>query len=442
MVISKEYINGIWRRITLIAVFTHAPGTALAETAASLNLAAHHRLRFESLQHSPRPDAPASDELLVSRLNVSADWRSGQWSARAEVQDARAWQHGPSTPLGTDDVNTLEPIEAWLGWQPSPQLTLRAGRMTQEWHTRRLLARNRFRNTTNSFEGLDANWSGEALSANAFVLQPLTRLPNDPQALRGNDFALDHSSSRARLYGLNLGPTGSDDALYLLHLDAFNATQITPRRLTTLGGQRYQTFASGRWHAAAEVALQFGDSRAQDSPSGARLAHRAGFLHAELGRHWTTPFLTEARYSFDYASGDKNTSDQRQERFDTLFGARRFEYGPSGILGTAVRSNLISQELRLIGRPNERMEWMAAWRGFWLAQSAGRIVSLDTQSQSEADRHLGQQIEARLRFRWPEGLEIEAGAAYLHKGSAIQGPGFNNPDEPAIYTYLTSTLRW
>ena len=76
---------------------------------------------------------------------------------------------------------------------------------------------------------------------------------------------------------------------------------------------------------------------------------------------------------FDLASGDDPRSPDRFARFDTLFGPRRFELGPSGIFGPLARTNLRDDAYRIHRRlagqilrqsgdtPEARIEaWIAA----------------------------------------------------------------------------------
>lgn len=61
-------------------------------------------------------------------------------------------------------------------------------------------------------------------------------------------------------------------------------------------------------------------------------------------------------------SGDGDPNDGRTERFDTLFGARRFEFGPTGIYGLLARSNVNSPGVKLDLRPKPGLALMLAYR--------------------------------------------------------------------------------
>lgn len=175
-----------------------------------VSLSGSHRLRYESMHNGPRVTAAETDEVLVSRLLFSATFQSASVHGQFELQDSRAWLHGPRTPIGTDDVNALEPLQAWVGWRGGDDLgmDIRLGRMTKDLSTRRLVARNRFRNTLNAFEGLDLTVSNESLWVNAFAFRPVHREPFAPRAVRDNDIKLDRTSSEQLFTGVELAPRG------------------------------------------------------------------------------------------------------------------------------------------------------------------------------------------------------------------------------------------
>jgi hypothetical protein len=121
---------------------------------------------------------------------------------------------------------------------------------------------------------------------------------------------------------------------------------------------------------------------------------------------------------YDRASGDHNPTDDRNERFNTLFGARRFDFGPTGIYGLAFRSNLETPGVRLTLKPAERWQTMFAYRSFRLA--AARDVWVGSgyaDPTGAAGKSIGRQLEGDFSVEiLPNRLSIEAGAAYDRAG--------------------------
>jgi hypothetical protein len=93
---------------------------------------------------------------------------------------------------------------------------------------------------------------------------------------------------------------------------------------------------------------------------------------AESGERETGPGgsgqgQAELLAQFNYASGDNDPNDGKNNRFDTLFGARRFEFGPTSIYGAFSRCNLISPGIRLQVKPPGRVSGFTGYRVNWLA---------------------------------------------------------------------------
>ncbi|EED34136.1 conserved hypothetical protein [Luminiphilus syltensis NOR5-1B] len=436
-------------RFRLIAAVLTLTGIASSTTAETIDFSGSYRLRYESLHNGPRPDSPESDELLVSRLFAQVKFEHESLIGLFEIQDSRAWLASTGTPLGTDDVNALEPLQAWIGWRGTADFPLQviAGRMTKQLSTRRLVARNRFRNTSNSFSGIDAEWSGDRWRVNGFFLRPVQREPQDRRELERNRARVDETSSGQVFWGFELAPAQEPSwSIHLLGLEEEDRDGFPTRDrdLVTFGAQYNTVFASnGGWHHAGEVAIQTGRSRASlDSEDRNDLDHTAWFAHGELGFTWNTPWNPRVTLSMDYGTGDRDPTDNKTERFDTLFGARRFEYGPSGIYAVQARSNIVSPELRWTAMKGP-FELMAAWRSFWLEQPLDTHAGTGFRQKGDTrDRWVGHQVEGRVRYSINRHWQLESGAVHLDKGPVLGSDAFAQGGRDAVYIYLQTHWRW
>lgn len=176
-----------------------------------LSIAGEYRLRYEHLANPFRPSASGSEQLLAERISLAVTVDGGgNFHGRAELLDSRAWLDDAGSPLGTDDVNALEPLEAWLGWRMSPrslggELDLRAGRMALNLGSRRFVSRNGFRNTINAFTAVRARWRADGGRLfDFFYALPHARRPTAREALDDNVAQLDDESLDRRFYGLHL----------------------------------------------------------------------------------------------------------------------------------------------------------------------------------------------------------------------------------------------
>jgi hypothetical protein len=166
-------------------------------------------------------------------------------------------------------------------------------------------------------------------------------------------------------------------------------------------------------------------------------------VHASLGYAFDAPWKPAVQVAYDYASGDRSNTDGKNNRFDTLYGARRWEYGPTGLWGAVSRANLDSPELRILLQPASDVNFMVAVRGVWLAEERDAWTAGGLRDATGASgTHVGEQIEARIRWDvLPKSFDIEVGFATLLEGS-FQDRASGGQGEDATYGYLQTTFRF
>ncbi len=107
-----------------------------------------------------------------------------------ELWDSRVYGDNAGTPLSTGEVNTFELVQAYVEWRPTVPFgrdttaTIQAGRFLLNLGSRRLVAADDYRNTTNGYTGVRADlaWRGGWRSTAIYVL-PQQRRPEDVPSL-------------------------------------------------------------------------------------------------------------------------------------------------------------------------------------------------------------------------------------------------------------------
>jgi len=167
-------------------------------------------------------------------------------------------------------------------------------------------------------------------------------------------------------------------------------------------------------------------------------------VHLEGGYAFDTPIHPTVLVQYDYASGDKDPNDTTIQRFNTLFGARRFDFGPTGIYGPISRSNIDTPGLRLTLAPKSRWQSMVAYRWLFLAEARDQWVGSGwSDPTGKSGRTIGKQLESS--FTWtaiPNRLSVEPGFAYLELGRfprQVEGAAFRG--DP-LYFYLSITTTF
>lgn len=418
--------------IGMVASLAAGPARAEAEKD-GLSLNGSLRLRAEAISGQARAGGNSDDKLAETRLILRAGWKQGPVRIVAELHDSRAWGANPGTPLTTGEVNTLEPVQAYIEGDLGDVLghgtkaSLRAGRMTLSLGSTRLVASDDYRNTTNGFTGIRADASlrgGYAVTA-IYVL-PLLRLPDDGPSLRDNRAELDKESFDAVLWGGFLSRQRKGEPLLVeagfVHFGERDAPG-RPTRDRSLNSASFRVQRgpkAGAFDWGGEVIYQWGGISASAAAGVARLPVSATNLHLQAGYSFPGPWKPHLQVEFDRASGDGPSNTYG--RFDPLFGARRFDLAPAGLYSAVSRSNLLSPGVRLEVTPSKRVDAMLVWRGLWLADRHDAFSATGVRDVTgRSGNFAGHQIDARLRY-WlvPGRLRFEADGVLLAKGGFLR----------------------
>jgi hypothetical protein len=426
-------------------------GAAAAQTEVDgFEFSGFQRTRLEALDPQFRLGFSDSDQVAALQTTVVLDWRRAAWQVQGEIMDSRSLGNDAGSFANGTTTNTLEPIQAFVAWHHGAS-TFRLGRVTQDIGKRRLIGRNRYRNTANSFTGADWSWTGnEGRAARAFYWVPMRPLPADQDSVLDNEHEQDRALRDSSIVGFFYQFPAFVDQ-HRLESYIFDASAEPARDpavafdLVTAGTRAYRAPQRAQWNYEIEAVLQSGDSGGVvGGVARSDLNHRASFFHLEIGYQFDAPGAPNLMLQYDRATGDDNPSDSRIERFNTLFGPRRFDFGPTGIYGIANRSNIESPGVRLTLRAGPRWQAMLAYRSLRLESDRdGWIGSGWRDAAGAAGRSIGRHLEGN--FIWeaiPDRLSVETGFAHLRAGRFAEqtaGTAFRG-DPRYFYTAVTTTF--
>ena len=414
-----------------------------------ISISGSFRLRYESMHNTYRLVGPDQDELLVSRLLVHARLNGERFYGGFELHDSRAWLDENLTPVGTDDVNALEPLQAYVGYR-NENLDIQVGRMTMDVGGRRLISRNRMRNTINAFTGVRARWSQPGgIGMDAFLTMPVARLPNNLERdrLRNNKFELDQEHWErilwgALLSGLDISSRFETEA-YLIGIREEDRPSLPTRNRDFITAGIRAQHSGDVWAYEIEAAIQHGKNRATALPTDTTdLDHRAWFTHAEVSRSLPGSWKPRVILRFDYASGDDDPDDDEFNRFDTLYGDRRWEFGPTGIYGALTRSNILSPGIALRSKPSPSTDFRIDYRPAWLASKRDFMPTAALRDPDGlSGSFIGHQVDLRWRW-WPgsRNLTVDFSAAYLWKGEFLKNAPGAPPPSNTAYAYISTSM--
>lgn len=389
------------------------------------SLSGSHRSRFENLENNIRAGKSRTDQVFTMRSILNGQYQSDGFSAQLELMDARQEFADFDSIIGTGTVNSLDVLQANIGFKfgGDQQSSLKLGRFTVDGGSRRLLARNRYRNTLNSFEGFEfSHGMTNGNSLRVLATQAVKRFPSDITSLLDNDRVKDESSEAERFYALEtsfpnlINGISSEFYLYSIREKDTSEVQTRNREIDSLGMRFRKAPSVGQYDFELESVYQFGERRTSRASADINdLDHQAFMQNFILGYSFDMPSRLRVLFEFDYASGDSGPLDQDSERFDSVYGVTTFAFGPVGLYGVFSRSNVISPGVRASFNPQQNLNIMVSYRHFWMAEekdSLGRTGLRDT--SGDTDAYLGQHLE--LRARWdviPGSLRVETGAVFL-----------------------------
>lgn len=416
-----------------------------------LEVSGEQRTRYETLDGQFRAGRGGGDQALALRTSLLAQAKWESMKLVTEVLDARQYLSDDGTPIDSTMVNALDVLQAHIRLDageliPGGTSTIRFGRETLDLGNRRLVARNAYRNTINAFTGVDWLWqTEEGASLRGFYFLPVRRLPEDVDSLLDNDIVADTQNFDQQFWGVygDVGRLPEKIRLegYWLTLKEESSEVLRRRHLQTPGLRLFRPSGPGEWDFEVETTWQFGTSQIRAGTGQARLDHLAHHHHGGVGYTWAAAWRPRVGVRYDYASGDSDPTDGKNGRFDTLFGARRFEFGPTGIYGAVARANLNSPEYSLSIRPHARVDLSVSHRFLWLAEARDAWTAAGVRDPSGASgRELGQQLE--LRCRWevaPGNLRLDAGIAHLFGGEFLERAPNRSADD-VHYGWVELTL--
>lgn len=419
-----------------------------------LEISGEQRTRYETLDGQFRAGRDGGDQALTFRTLLMAQFKAEPGRIVTEFLDARQYLSDDGSPIDPTMVNALDVLQAHVRWDaadliPGGTNTVRMGRETLDLGNRRLIARNAYRNTINSFTGLDWLWQADGGAwVRAFYFLPVRRLPEDVDSLLDNEVAADTQSFDQQFWGVY---ADAGKLPLKFHLEGYylrlqeEATEVFRRRhLHTPGLRLYRSAVPGEWDVEIESTIQFGTSQLRAGTGQPNLDHLAHHQHATLGYTLDLSWRPRAAVRYDYATGDADPNDGSNGRFDTLFGARRFEFGPTGIYGAVPRANLNSPEYSLSVRPRPNLELSFSHRFLWLAEARDAWTAAGVRDSSGASgTELGQQLEFRVRWDLvPGNVRLDTGLTHLFVGEFQRTAPNSSGEGDVNFVYLELTLQF
>ncbi len=255
--------------------------------------------------------------------------------------------------LGVDDRNQDRPIR------------FRVGRMAYEAIDRRFIARNEWRNTTNTFEGFRLNLGREVndWEVDLFGMQPVRRLQtkfdeaNDHLWFYGAIGTWRKWSDIITIQPYFMGQKQTADP------SGFTATNRLDRLIHMPGFRAY-----GKVSNLFDFDVSYNH---QLGYSGPNRVDAQGYT-IEIGKTFEHAWKPRVGLFYGYASGDKDPTDNVDNRFDRFFGFAR----PWSADHYVIYENLKAPKIRFEINPTQKLGFELGYGAYWLASKTDRMFDI------------------------------------------------------------------
>lgn len=383
------------------------------------------RTRYENVSNNWRAgqrDANNSQLPLQSRIHLGIN--QGPFWIMFEGQDSRTHFNEPGDFTGRM-TNTFDILQLFGSatfknvFDTGLRTDLHVGRFTLEMGNARLIGRNNYPNTTNTFDGghlavgNDKDWR-----VRAFLTSPVII----------DQTELDESSKKALFWGTAFESTQlswlNGEVYYLGISDSIDPRPNRDRHFSTFGAHGYKKAVRkksdfkdgefGRWDYDLESMIQTGERRGKD-----HFAY-AGF--AKAGYTFNAPWIPQFLAEYVYASGSDDPDSDKSQTFDRLFGLRRPDLMQTSLYAPFTHSNLESAGWRFTVQPEDNIKVYFKHHANWLAEAKdafqGSAVSGSNlqDKTGSSGRWLGHDIELIGEYKFGSNLILSAGYSHWFKG--------------------------
>lgn len=423
-----------------------------------LSLSLEQRTRYEIMDGRFYANTKGGDQQIPLQTDLWLEANLGAFRLGTEFMDSRALGADSGSGVKNTQADQADFLQGYVAWADQNVFysglgaEVIAGRQTINLGSNRLVARKVYPNTFTNFTGVRVRLLDyDQWQFNGFVTMPVNKYPNNAAEILDEVQDFDEEDTHTWFSGgfLELPKLlgwGINSEVYLYHLDEGDS-QRNPtrnRRYFTPGMRFYIKPSKAKFDFQVESIGQLGTVRSSTANSNGRdLSHEAWFQHLDAGYTFDMPWSPRFALEYDYASGDKNPYDDKDQSFDTLYGARRFDYGPTGIYGAIPRSNMNMPGYRINLAPRSDIQTSLSHKLFWLASSKDSWSSAGLQDKTgRSGDFVGHQLELTARWDFNSSVNFETGWTHLFKGEFAKRAPSHPATSDVDYFYVQSMLRF
>jgi hypothetical protein len=313
---------------------------------------------------------------------------------------------------------------------------VRFGRQAFEFLDRRLIASNQWRNTTNNFLGFRAaiGQDSNPWSVDLLALKPIVRnIKTIDEVAKDKEFWAVIGHWRRWSKVMTIEP-------YYLGLNQKAMTiNANKARLVHSPGVRAYGFVNNK-HINYDVTYtyQFGN----DAGSKIKAYSFTSELGYKFNEHKWKPRIS---LFYGQVSGDKDSKDKIQNRFERFYGFGR----PWSSDDYIISENIITPKLKLEFEPFKGVKIDGGYSYYWLESKTDRFNNLLSGSKNRdvtgnSGRFLGHGLDARARFKIFKLIDTNIGYTHYNNGDFVlnrQQAAIGKSSKTSDFAYVELSLN-
>ncbi|MEI6714878.1 MAG: alginate export family protein [Verrucomicrobiota bacterium] len=439
------------------------------------------RVRFESRENnfdftakaSPAPGGPThgtDDSWALQRLRLGLTVKPTSWfkvyvqgqDSRELFSDRQALDNRNTTVTaeGNDAFDLRQAYVELADYKKCPW-GLKLGRQVLSYGDERLVGGFEWNNIARTFDAAKLTYKGKGWAVDVFAATPVVPVAGE---FNQSDFLNGTESARGEIFSgiyltLDPIPYGTLD-LYAFQLNS-NSGGMTkaPLGVSTVGTLPGATFKAGSdfttfgtrikgdpkklngWEYSGEFAYQTGRVQGLDLTAYA--------VSVGGGYNFKLPMSPRLYAEYNFATGDKDSTDGSLQTFQNLFPTNHKFYGMMDVFSWQNMHNIL-----LSGRINVTKTVTAQldYNAFWMAQNGDKHYRANGYASfggvggqdPGAGGYEGSELDAVVTWNAKKNLQIQGGVAYY-----VPGQKFKNQILPgsvghadARFAYLQATVNF
>ncbi len=393
-----------------------------------LSFSAVYRARVEGFRNAGFREGN-SDSYFLNRIRINMGIRPTNWlQFQFQGQDARAWGRKTRLPPLAEDAMDLRVGYVELGNTENLGFAIRGGRQELVMGDQRLVGHVSWLNVGRTFDAVRATMQHGGLKLDAFA----------SSVVRVDPSGFNRSRTGDNLHGLY----GVIDRLIpKAKIDPYLYWRVGPRRFSEAGeAGKFDFWTFGfRWYGNLPSQVDYTVQLVGQSGNISSDDYRTMASELLIGKTLSTAWTPRISVEYNYASGDTNPNDGKQETFDTLYPTLHDVYGLADQVGW---KNVHHIRTGVEAKPYRRWRIKINYHSWWRASlrdglyNAGGVRTVASTDPADG-RHIGQEIDFQAFFSPTPTITIGGGVGHVFPGEFLK-----NATPGASYTFPYILFNW